>query len=154
MSSTRLSAPPRIKVLEALGALGDGRVEVVDEKRCRVRSSEGDRVYNVYVDVDRGLAFSTDNGTVYRNYVGYPIVSCLMAKGIIPFDPELAEKLKEIRWKTLNENYKNYALVEQHVRRLLALRGGSIDRLDSFVNEVMRRLRELTFFKLPAPPLE
>ncbi len=51
MSSTYLRMPPRIKVLEALGALADGRVEVINDKEALVKSSDGTRTYKVYVDV-------------------------------------------------------------------------------------------------------
>ncbi|WP_243666379.1 hypothetical protein [Vulcanisaeta sp. JCM 16159] len=43
MSSTYLRMPPRIKVLEALGALADGRVEVINDKEAVVKSSDGTR---------------------------------------------------------------------------------------------------------------
>jgi hypothetical protein len=154
MSLVKLSLPPRIKVLEALGAIADGRVNVIDDKRCRVVSSEGNRTYEVYVDLEKGLAYSNDNGTMYRSYIGYPIISFLMMKNVVPFDPDIAIKLKDIKWKILNENYKKYSLVEEHVKRLFTSRGGNIEMLEKLVAEVLRGLRNLTLYKLESPPKE
>lgn len=152
MSLTKLAPPPRVKVLEALGAIADKRVVVVDEKRCKVTSSEGNRVYDVYVDLERGYAYSNDNGTFYRNYVGYPIISFLMLKSVLPFSQDVADKLRDIKWKTLNENYKKYALVEEHVKRLYAARGGDPQALEKFVAEVMKVLKGITLYKLESMP--
>jgi len=54
-----LRLPPRIKVLEALGAVVDGRVRPVGEGRCEVVSSEGDRVYDVVVEGGFATATTT-----------------------------------------------------------------------------------------------
>lgn len=154
MSLVKLTIPPRVKVLEALGAIADGRVKVLSDKRCEVASSEGSRVYEVYVDLEKGLAYSNDNGTMYRNYIGYPILSFLMLKNVVPFDNEVAVKLKDIRWKTLNENYKKYSLVEEHVKRLFVTRGGDLGKLEKLVNEVMASLKNLNLFKSSSVPKE
>lgn len=152
MAVTRLSPPPRIKVLEGLGAIADGRVHQISDKRCKVVSSEGGRVYDVYIDLERGYAYSNDNGTVYRNYIGYPLISFMMLKGVLPFDPSIAEKLRDIRWKTLNENYKKYYLVEEHVKRLYIAKGGDINALERLVSDVLTSLKGITLLKLEAIP--
>jgi hypothetical protein len=80
----RLSTPPRVKVLEALGAVSGGRVRVLSEREAEVDASEGQRTYRVYVDLEKRVADSDDNGTVYRGYVGYPIIAFLMALKKLP----------------------------------------------------------------------
>ncbi len=60
------SPPPKIKVLEALGAIVDGRIKQVGEGDYVVVSSDGYRKYSVHVDLERGIADSTDNGTTYK----------------------------------------------------------------------------------------
>ncbi len=139
----RLSLPPRIKVLEALSALGDGRVFLKDDNKAIVVSSDGTRNYEVFVDIDRKLVSSTDNGTVYRGYIGYPIISVLMLKGVLPFNKELAVKLKGINWRHLNEKYKRYFIVEKIVKNIFRRRGGNIEELDEFVEKVMEELEKL-----------
>jgi len=127
--------PPRIKVLEALGAVVDGRVRLVGEGRCEVVSSEGDRVYNVVVE--GGFVYSNDNGTLYRGYVGYPILACLMAEGKLPIDAELGEKLRGVPWRRLNEQYKRY---EEVLKRIYAERGIERERAEAYIDAVLRRL--------------
>ena len=150
-----LRAPPRIKVLEALGAIADGRVELAskDKRFARVRSSLGDRVYTVYVDVVKGEAYSDDNGTRYRGYIGYPIISLLMLQGALPFDQEIAEALKGIPWRELNEKYKKYAVVEKAVLLEARKRGVKSGKVQEFVNKVYRELKRLRLRRLEKPPV-
>ena len=142
-----LNLPPRVKFLEALGALADGRVEVMNDKEALVRSSEGDRVYKVYVDADKGIAFSDDNGTVHRNYVGYPIVALLIRQGRLPYDGELAEALKGLRWRELNETYKNYRRVEEEVKKMVGERGIQPSRVDEYISKSREALAKLRLRK-------
>jgi hypothetical protein len=143
----KLSKPPRIKVLEALGAIADNRVEVIDDCRAYVYSSDRGRRYLVYIDLDKGIVYSDDNGTVYRNYVGYPIISVLMLKGVLPYDPDLALGLKDIRWRELNEKYKSYYVVERIVMNIARRRGIDPGRLRSFVDDVYGRLSRISLYK-------
>ncbi|MCI4437456.1 MAG: hypothetical protein JHC33_11675 [Ignisphaera sp.] len=140
----RLRAPPRIKVLEALGSIADGRVKVLNEKCANVVSSEGDRVYTVYVDLDEKVVFSDDNGTKFRGYIGYPIIAFLMIKGVLPFDEKLAKALMGIPWRKLNEEYKSYSIVEKIVKDIAKQRGVDATVLDSFVSNVMNKLGKLS----------
>ena len=138
-----LRLPPRIKVLEALGAVADNRVRVLDDKRALVISSDGYREYKVYVDVAQRVAFSSDNGTRLRGYVGYPIIAFLMLKGELPFDPDLAKAMKGIPWRMLNERYKRYAVVETIVKDKAKNMGVDPTYIDSFIDKVLSKLREL-----------
>jgi len=149
-----LSRPPRIKVLEALGCIADGRIKVINENYVKVTSSLGDKTYNVYVDLNRGVAYSDDNGTKYRNYIGYPIIALLMIKGVLPYDKRISEALKGIPWKILNEKYKKYALVEREVLKIARSKGVSSSELMSFVKKVMNKISELKLEKLNSLPLE
>lgn len=144
--------PPRIKVLEALGALADNRVELKSDNEAVVTSSEGDRQYRVYVDVARRLAYSDDNGTIYRGYVGYPIISLLMLKGVLPVDEQLKEALRGIPWRRLNEQYKRYEVVMELLKRELSKKGIEPSRVDKYIDLVLAELRRLglKFAKQPA----
>ena len=133
--------PPKIKVLEAAGAIADGRVIQVDDKRFIVRSSEGDREYSVFVDVEGREACSTDNGTRFRGYVGYPILSVLMIKGILPYDASIGKALSGIDWKALNERFKKYAIVEEEVKKIAKDRGVTPEEIDRFKEVVYSKLK-------------
>ncbi len=140
-----LRMPPKIKVLEAAGAIADGRITFTNERNAAVVSSDGSRRYSVYVDLTRKEACSTDNGTVYRGYVGYPIIAVLMIKGALPYDSRIGDALKGIPWKALNEKYKKYAIVEDEVKKIAAERGVPPEELEKFKNNVYKELKR---FKL------
>lgn len=140
-----LRMPPKIKVLEAAGAVADKRIILTNEKSAEVISSDGTRRYSVYVDLTRGEVCSTDNGTVYRRYIGYPIIAVLMLKGALPYDSKIGEALKGIPWKALNEKYRKYAIVESEVKKIASERGVTPEELEEFKNRVYKKLKK---FKL------
>ncbi|MEM2034341.1 MAG: hypothetical protein QXS80_09080, partial [Candidatus Caldarchaeum sp.] len=135
--------PPRVKVLEALGAVAGGRIKVLDDRNCLVDASEGTRTYKVYVDIEKKIANSDDNGTFYRNYIGYPIIAFLMVKGLLSYDPAIATPLAEIKWRTLNERYKSYWKVETLIKKMLAEKGVKPEDVDRFVSKVLDELAAL-----------
>lgn len=136
-----LRPPPRIKVLEALGSIADGRISAVNNG-ARVLSSSGEREYYVVVTGDL-RAYSNDNGTLYRGYVGYPIIALLMIKGVLPFDEAIARALSGIPWKTLNETYKRYEVVEEIVLKRAEERGISREIVTDYVSIVMKKLSSM-----------
>lgn len=143
-----LSLPPRIKVLEAAGAVAGGRVKIISENEAEVRASEGDRVYRVFTDIKSGLVSSNDNGTTYRNYVGYPIIAFMMIRGVLPYDSEIGETLKDVRWRSLNEQYRSYRIVESIIKNKLRERGISEKRVDEFIKDVFEKLSGYSFRKM------
>lgn len=128
--------PPDIKVWEALGAIADGRVKLKDGG-AEVVSSDGSRKYEVkFRPPDRIL--STDNGSLYKGYLGYPAIAFLMLKGLLPYDAELAERLRGVPWKELNERYKKYHVVMYVVARE---RGIDMDKMKAFVKRVKEGIK-------------
>jgi len=136
-----LRLPPRIKVLEALGAIADGRITRIGGPCYRVVSSDGSREYTVYVDVERRIVYSDDNGTRFRGYTGYPIIAALMLSHVLPFNKRVAEGLKGVKWRELNEKYRRYSVVEEIVKARAAERGVRREELESLVASVMASLR-------------
>ncbi len=132
--------PPRIKVLEALSAIADGRVRREGDHYVIV-SSDGSRSYTVYVDEGKGLVYSNDNGTVYRGYVGYPIMAVLMMLGLLSFNKELSEGLRGVPWRELNEKYKSYSMVMDVIRRRVGEDKWPL--YEKFIDEVLGELRKL-----------
>jgi hypothetical protein len=139
--------PPRIKVLEALGCIADGRIEFVSETEARVVGSDGTRVYRVVWDGKLGIS-SNDNGSLYKGYLGYPAIAFLMLKGVLPFDEKLAEALKGIPWRELNEKFRSYAATESYIRELLAEKGVSWAYVDAFVEKVLSEIKRLKPYRL------
>lgn len=113
----KLRAPPRIEVLEALGAIADERVKVISPEEAVVADSDGKTQYKVRWDAPANKVSSTDPATVVKGHFGYPVIAFLMIQGIIPFDASLASKLVGIKWRVLNEKYKDYDRVVEEVLR-------------------------------------
>ncbi|MDW7977728.1 MAG: hypothetical protein RMH74_02870 [Candidatus Caldarchaeum sp.] len=143
----RLSRPPRIKVLEALGAVAGGRVTCLSDSEAVVAASEGQRAYKVFVDLDKRVAESDDNGTVYRNYVGYPIIAFLMARKVLPYFEEVGRPLATVKWRSINEKYKSYRAVEAVIKSMLSKQGVSSHKVDEIVALVLDKLDELQLSK-------
>lgn len=98
--------PAETKIYEALGAIADGRVEMQDET-AKVYSSSRNKFYDVRYDRAAHAIMANDNGSFYRGYLGYPAIAYLMLAGDITYDPKVAEILKGIAWKDINQKFKN-----------------------------------------------
>ncbi|MEM2036311.1 MAG: hypothetical protein QXG21_02015, partial [Candidatus Caldarchaeum sp.] len=103
--------------------------------------------YRVFLDLENGMASSDDNGTVFRNYVGYPIIAFMMALGKLSYDEKIAAPLKSIKWRSLNEQYKSYKTVETIVKQMLSRNGVDPSDVDKFVDRVLRELDDYILFK-------
>jgi hypothetical protein len=98
--------PPLIKVYEAIGSLGDKRIELVGNK-AKVYSSSGNKYYDIEYDPAKNAITSNDNASYYVGYLGYPCITFLLAKNIVKYDPELTVYLKGFAWKDINQKFKN-----------------------------------------------
>lgn len=159
-----LKMPPRIKILEASGAIGDGRVRIVRRRNgtiiAKVLSSESKkhperREYTVIVKRANGDVFrvySNDNGTRYRNYVGYPIIAVLMLEGILPRRPDVEEALAGVPWRDWNEELRRYSLVEARVAKEVEPKGVTWDDLREFMGSVLASLSRLKLIYDPSLP--
>lgn len=138
-----LSKPPRIKVLEAAGAVGDNRIRVLSSTSATVGSSLGDREYKVVlIEESMGVyrAYSNDNGTLHRGYVGYPILAFMIVKNILPVDNDVIRAMTGIPWKELNERYQKYAIVENIVISRAERLGVPRSVIDDYINVVFKKL--------------
>lgn len=134
-------------MLEALGCIADGRVQLVSNVEARVIGSDGTRVYRVLWDGGLGIT-SNDNGSMYKGYLGYPSIAFLMLKGVLPYDEKLAEALKGIPWRELNEKFRSYSATENYVRELLAERGISWAYVEAFIDKVLSEIKRLKPYKI------
>lgn len=140
--------PPKIKVFEALGAISDERVKLIDEKNAEVLASKGNRKYTIIYDESRNAIYSDDNGSVFKGYLGYPSIAFLMLKGKLSFNEDYGRLLRKIPWKDLNEKYKNYSLVIGIVKQIVEKRNGDFTSIDEFANKVIKEIKERRFMKL------
>ncbi len=151
--------PPPIKVYEAIGAIGDGRVRPIDatHRVWEVGSSDGAKKYRVEVSADgRGIS-STDNASYWQGYLGYPAIAVLMARGTLHASAEATRALAGIPWKELNRRFKNdYARTTAEVARIVEERGGNFDAIRAEAASILEALAALGLERgaRPRPPRE
>lgn len=98
--------PPLNKVYEALGAIGDKRIEL-NGNSAKVYSSSRNKYYDVVYNPITHSITSNDNASYYVGYLGYPSIAYLLASSMIDYDPILAEYLTGFAWKDINQKFKN-----------------------------------------------
>ncbi|MGH7934880.1 MAG: hypothetical protein ACREQN_17195 [Candidatus Binataceae bacterium] len=99
--------PPIAKVYEALGALGDGRVRIVSPIHALVKSSAGDKTYEVEVSADGREIAANDNASYWQGYLGYPAIAVLLARGLYRPREQVVRALSGVAWKELNRRFRN-----------------------------------------------
>lgn len=136
--------PPLIKVYEALGALGDGRVRERGAGAAEVVSSDRSKTYMVEVSADGREISSNDNASYWQGYLGYPGVAVLLARGLLKARGDTARALAGIPWKEINRRLKNdYERTTAEVARIVAERGGDFDKIRAEAESILAALREL-----------
>ena len=140
--------PPPIKVYEAIGAIGDGRVRAIDDSAAPrgwdVVSSGGAKTYRVEVSADGREINSNDNASYWQGYLGYPAIAVLIARGTLRASAEATRALAGIPWKELNRRFKNdYARTTTEVARIVAERGGDFDAIRAEAAAILDALATL-----------
>ena len=106
-------APHISKVYEALGAIADHRILRGPAEgggglvTAKVYSSSRGKFYDVTYGADKNAIMSNDNSAYWKGELGYPAIALLMQLGVLSFDKGIAESLKGIAWKDINQKHKN-----------------------------------------------
>ena len=142
------SLPPKIKIYEALGCVGDKRIEISGNEG-KVYSSSGKKFYVVKYDPTNNAIMANDNPSYWKGYLGYPSIAFLMIKGVLNCNSSYASALKGIPWKDINQLYSNdFAKTEEHVQEILRKRGVNITDFDNEVENIYAAIFELNIDKL------
>ncbi|MGH7950242.1 MAG: hypothetical protein ACREQF_13530 [Candidatus Binataceae bacterium] len=133
-----------VKVYEAMGALGDGRVEVKGNSRALVTSSEGNKTYEVDVSDDLHQISSNDNASFWQGYLGYPAIAVLLQIGLYRAPANVLDALAGIPWKQINRRFRNdYAKTLKEVDRIVEESGHDPNAVRAEAEAVMAALRKL-----------
>jgi len=141
--------PPIIKIYEALGAIGDRRIEM-DGDTAKVWASTRDKYYDVRYDADAQAIMTNDNGSYWQGYLGYPGVAYLLVRDVVHYDKRMAEWLRGFDWKEIATRLKNdWTKVESEVRAEMEKREGvELARFDEQLADIARQLKSLELVKL------
>jgi hypothetical protein len=135
---------PPIKVYEALGAIGDGRVRLEDQHRAFVTSSEGDKTYEVELSDDGREISSNDNASYWQGYLGYPAIAVLLMRGLYRPPANVIDALAGIPWKEINRRFKNdYDKTLPEVNRIIEATGHDADAVAIEVESILETLSRL-----------
>src|SRR6266576_296456 len=143
MPANSWKLPPLIKVYEALGAIGDGRVRIVDSRRAEVVSSDGSKTYHVETSDDGREISSNDNASYWQGYLGYPAIAVLLMRGLYPVRTDVVGALTGIAWKELNRQFRNYSRTIEEVLRRAEARGLDRGIIEAEADAVLSALRAL-----------
>lgn len=98
--------PPATKIYEAIGTVADGRIEG-DILQAKVYSSSGNKYYTVTYEPESNSIMCNDNASYWKGYLGYPAIAFLMKNGVLSYSTECGKILKGIKWKDINQKFKN-----------------------------------------------
>jgi hypothetical protein len=144
MPATPWKMPPLVKVYEALGAMGDGRVRIEDSRWATVTSSDGSKTYEVETSADGREIASNDNASYWQGYLGYPAIAVLIARGFYRPPANVTDALAGVAWKEINRRHKNdWAATIQEVEQALEQAGHDPDAVRSEAESVLSFLRSL-----------
>lgn len=136
--------PPLIKVYEALGAIGDGRVREKSGGAAEVVSSDRGKTYNVEVSADGREISSNDNASYWQGYLGYPGIAVLIARGFLNARGETMRTLAGIPWKEINRRFRNdYERTTAEVARIVTERGGNFDEIRAEAESILAAIRAM-----------
>ena len=136
--------PPIVKVYEAFGAVGDGRIRLEDAHLARVASSDGSKNYEVEMSADGREIASNDNASYWQGYLGYPAIAVLIARGFYRPPANISDALAGIPWKELNRKFHNdWEKTIAAVERQLEQGGHDPEAIRSEAEAVLTFLREL-----------
>lgn len=136
--------PPLIKVYEAMGALGDGRVRLQDGGRAQVTSSEGNKTYDVEISADNREISSNDNASYWQGYLGYPGIAVLLARGFYRPPANVIDALAGVPWKELNRRFRNdYDKTLEAVSKTVEENGHDPDAVRIEAEALMEAVRKL-----------
>ncbi len=142
--------PPKIEVLQALGAVADDKVRFVSAENAEVESFDGKEKFEVFWKPEKNAISSNDSSSTYAGYLGYPALAFLMVLGVLPYDIYLGRKLSGIPWKKLKDAYKDHQLIIKE-----ATNGWSAldkQRLEKFADWILGMLEGLELVKLDESP--
>jgi hypothetical protein len=135
--------PPTIKIYEALGCIADERI-TKENNEIHVYSSSKNKFYTIQYSEKENAIMSNDNGSYWIGYLGYPSIAYLMHIKKIQYNENFTNPLKGIKWKDINQKFKNdFLKTEKHVRNSILLQGINLKEFDNEIKNIMNQIKKL-----------
>jgi len=138
------------KIYEAIGAIGDNRIEIIEEvNQAKMYSSSKNKFYTVTWNDDLTKMMSNDNSAFFVGQLSYPIISILMLKNKIKYEHNLEGILSDIKWKDINKSFKNdFNKTVKFVLNDLKSKGQNTDFVILEINKVAEQIAHLKIERL------
>lgn len=138
--------PSKTKMYEALGAVVDNRIEVSGNiGKCY--SSSRNKYYDITFDPESNSIMSNDNTSYWTGELGYPAIAFLLKSGMLEYRTNLAELLKGIAWKDINQKFKNdFDDALEHILRDMETEDKK--KLDDYTQLLVTQVKKLNLKKL------
>lgn len=140
--------PPKYKIFEALGAVADDRIEIVNSEseiiEARQYSSSRQKHYTILYNPKLNQIMPNDNATWYVGYLGYPAISLLLFLEKINYDTSILPYFTDIPFKDINQKFKNdFEQANLEIVEMILARGLNEIKLNIEVDSVYKQLTEL-----------
>ena len=140
--------PPKHKIYEALGAVADGRIEIIDPNskiiEARQYSSSRQKYYTILYNPAQNQIMPNDNATWYVGYLSYPAISLLLFVGKIKYDAAILSYFKDISFKDINQKYKNdFDQANLEIVAMILARGLGEVKLNTEIDSAYQQLTDL-----------
>ena len=150
--------PPEFKIYEALGAIADGRLELVtrpanseetEEEDLNIiqanqYSSNKNKFYTIKYSPETSQIMTNDNATWFVGYLGYPALSLLLYIDRIKCDRSILKYFKDIAFKEINQkNKNNFQKAGVEIDQILSERGLDLDLFKQECDSIFKQLAAL-----------
>ncbi len=159
--------PPEFKAYEALGALADGRIELVQQQsvfpdktnneiaqenftnhlhiiEARQHSSTKNKFYTIKYSPETSQIMANDNATWFVGYLGYPALTLLLFIDKIKFKKEIVSFFKNIPFKEINQKNKNsFTKTQLEIDKILLERGLDLELLKQEIKQIFQQFAAL-----------
>ena len=122
------SLPPRAVIFKAL--------DTIHKNRVRWLSNTSAEIDDVLVSFDHNNSISCSE---CKDFLSYHAVAMLMMKNVLPFDGKLCSCMDGIELGVINGSM---VVMEENVKKHLKSKGISDSYVDSYIDRIMRTLRE------------
>lgn len=143
--------PSVTKIYEALGAVADGRIDVSNNTGI-CYSSSGNKYYDITFEPDSNSIMSNDNTSYWTGELGYPAVAFLLKIAVLEYREDLANLLKGIAWKDINQKFKNnFEAALEYILKDMDL--SKREELAEYAESLVGEIKKLKLKKLGTPTI-
>ena len=122
------SSPPRVVVFKAL--------ETISKNKVRWLSNNSAKIDDVLVSIDQDNRICCSE---CKDFLSYHALTMLMLKKVLPVDQKICSSMDGLEISCMGDSA---AVVEEGVKRHLSTKGISEDYVDSYIDRIMRNIRE------------